>query len=195
MDDYEYNKEQKHTQSESPSTSSKASLTFAVYTDNIDSPVSCSTNDPGEDDSPNSSALIVPESRELRSPAMIDSARSVSVSDSKNVISETAYTEVIENKCGECERRMESKIKCNQQLERRVSFNPEVTIKEIPRRQEAVMSSEKYLYCMLFTVGIAIAVFSLLPTHPSLSPITSMTREEIIHRADYLLSSQWDVEL
>jgi hypothetical protein len=195
MDDYEYNKEQKYTQSESSSTSSISSLTFAVCTDNIDSSVSCSTNDPRDDDYPNSSALIGPESREPTSPAMIDSARSVSLSDSKNALSETAYTLVIENKCRKRKRRMESKIKGIQQLERRVSFNPEVTIKEIPRRQEAVMSSEKYLNFMLFTVGIAIAVFSFLPTHPSLSPITSMTREEIIHRTDYLLSSQWDVEL
>lgn len=195
MDYYEYNKEHKHTQSESSSTSSISSVTFDVYADNIDSSVSCSTNDPRVGHYPHSSALVVPVSRDLPSPAMIDSARSVSLSRSKNAISETAHAQVIENKCRERKRRMDSKIKCNQQLERRVSFNPEVSIKLIPRRQEDVVSSGNYLYFMLFTVGTVTAVFFLLSTHPSLSSISSMTSEKIIHRADYLLSSQWDVEL
>ncbi|KAL3796781.1 hypothetical protein HJC23_010928 [Cyclotella cryptica] len=194
-DNYEYKQEQ-HNQSESSLTSPTSSLNLDVYNDNIEASASCSSFGSGDDDYSHASALLVPESQKLPSPAVNDSARTAFLWDSENMISETAYTSIIQNKCRGRERPMENKINCIQQLERRVSFNPEVTIKEIPRRrQEAAISSEKFLYCMLLTVGIAIAVFSLLPTHPSLSPITTMTREEILHRADYLLSSQWDVEL
>ena len=83
------------------------------------------------------------------------------------------------------------------QYSRRVSFSPEVRIREIPRaqpRRNNELSSESYLYIMLFSVAIAIAVFSLVPAHPSLSP-HSLTGGEILQRAESMLSSQYDVEL
>ena len=75
---------------------------------------------------------------------------------------------------------------------KRVSFSPEVCElpKEQPQRRHDVT-----LYIMLLAVAIAIAVFSLIPLHPSLSPIYSMTRDDILRRAESILSSQWDVEL
>jgi len=96
--------------------------------------------------------------------------------------------------------RRQSLIKVEQKLSRRVSFSPEVKVCEIPRQtkqqqQHGELSSESYLYIMLFTVAIAIAVFSLMPAHPSLSPISSMTRGEFFERAETMLTSQWDVEL
>ena len=76
---------------------------------------------------------------------------------------------------------------------RRVSFSPEVKVREIPRQT----NSERHLYLMLLTVAIVIAFCSLLPApHPSLSvPITDMTAGEMIQRADNILKSQFEVEL
>lgn len=80
---------------------------------------------------------------------------------------------------------------------RTVSFSPVVDVCRIPRkaRRKESLSSEGYVYIMLFAVAIAIAAFSFLPAHPSLSPIYTMTRGEILSRAENMLSSQWDVEL
>ena len=76
---------------------------------------------------------------------------------------------------------------------RRVSFSPEVKVREIPRQT----SSERHLYLMLLTVAIVIAFCSLLPApHPSLSvPITDMTAGEMIQGVDNILMSQFEVEL
>jgi len=80
-------------------------------------------------------------------------------------------------------------------LSKRVSFSPDIKIREIPRRRRQVyeLSSEMYLYIMLFTVAIVIAVFSFMPPpHPKLSPVSC---GEMFLRAEKMLSSQWDVEL
>ena len=76
---------------------------------------------------------------------------------------------------------------------KRVSFSPEVC--ELPKGQPHQRRHDVTLYIMLLAVAIAIAVFSLIPLHPSLSPIYSMTRDDILRRAESILSSQWDVEL
>ena len=82
------------------------------------------------------------------------------------------------------------------QLKRQVTFNPQVTVQEIPSRQmNHHVSSEKYILLMLATVGILIAIISFFPAHPSLSPIASVSRKEVLRRADSILNSQWDVEL
>jgi hypothetical protein len=75
---------------------------------------------------------------------------------------------------------------------RRVSFSPEVKVREIPRQT----NSERHLYLMLLTVAIVIAFCSLLPApHPSLSvPISDMPGE-MFQRADNILKSEWEVEL
>ena len=82
------------------------------------------------------------------------------------------------------------------QLKRQVTFNPQVTVQEIPSRQmNHHVSTEKYILRMLATVGILIAIISFFPAHPSLSPIASVSRTEVLRRADSILNSQWDVEL
>lgn len=85
-------------------------------------------------------------------------------------------------------RSVETKSKAS----RRVSFSPEVKVREIPRQT----SSERHLYLMLLIVAIVIAFCSLLPApHPSLSvPISDMPGE-MIQRADNILKSQFEVEL
>ena len=83
----------------------------------------------------------------------------------------------------------------NRKLSKRVSFSPDIKIREIPRRRRQVyeLSSEMYLYIMLFLVAIVIAVFSFMPPpHPNLSPVSC---GEMFLRAEKMLSSQWDVEL
>ncbi|KAL3757101.1 hypothetical protein ACHAWU_002940 [Discostella pseudostelligera] len=92
-------------------------------------------------------------------------------------------------------------IEDTKQLSRRVSFCNEVKVRRIPywtqsaKQQCHELSSESYLYFMLFAVAIVIVIFSLMPANPSLSPIHSMDRVDIFQRADTILSSQWDVEL
>ncbi|KAL3807147.1 hypothetical protein ACHAXA_011771 [Cyclostephanos tholiformis] len=85
---------------------------------------------------------------------------------------------------------------------RHVSFSSEVEVCNIPPRPAATvqtqadeLSFEGYLYIMLIAVAIAIAVFSLVPAHPSLSPLHSKVRGDIFQLTDNLLKSQWDVEL
>jgi len=88
-----------------------------------------------------------------------------------------------------------SNLSQNRKLSKRVSFSPDIKIREIPRRrcQVCELSSEMYLYIMLFTVAIVIAVFSFMPPpHPKLSPVSC---GEMFLRAEKMLSSQWDVEL
>jgi len=83
----------------------------------------------------------------------------------------------------------------NRKLSKRVSFSPDIKIREIPRgrRQVYELSSEMYLYIMLFTLAIVIAVFSFMPPpHPKLSPVSC---GEMFLRAEKMLSSQWDEEL
>jgi len=83
----------------------------------------------------------------------------------------------------------------SRKLSKRVSFSPDIKIREIPRgrRQVYELSSEMYLYIMLFTLAIVIAVFSFMPPpHPTLSPVSC---GEMFLRAEKMLSSQWDVEL
>ncbi|KAL3783702.1 hypothetical protein ACHAW5_005187 [Stephanodiscus triporus] len=84
---------------------------------------------------------------------------------------------------------------------RRVSFSPEVEVCNITPGHAATtgqkrvheLSFEGYLYIMLLAVAVAIAVFSLVPAHPSLSPVHS--RGDIFRLTENLLNSQWDVEL
>ena len=84
-------------------------------------------------------------------------------------------------------------VERNSKAKRRVSFSPEVKVREIPLQ----INSERHLYLMLLTVAIVITFCSLLPApHPSLSvPISDMTAGEMIQRADNILKSQWEVEL
>jgi hypothetical protein len=178
------------------STSSISSLTSDNYSDDIESSISYSfESEADETEASFISALAKSELQQmLLSPVPTQPLRTTSLSDAEGTPSESTDTPIIQNTSYE---RLSSLAKQQKppQLKRRVSFNPEVTVKEIPRRQVGAISSEKYLYFMLLIVGIAITFFSLLPAHPSLSPVASMSRQEIIHRADSLLSSQWDVEL
>ena len=82
---------------------------------------------------------------------------------------------------------------------RRVSFCAQVQVKEIPQapppdKQE--LSFESYLYVMLLGIAGLILLFSLLPAHPSLSPtLATVTRDEVLERAEALLNGHWEVEL
>ena len=85
---------------------------------------------------------------------------------------------------------------------RHVSFSPKVEICSIPpapaatyQRRADELSFEGYLYIMLIALAIAIAVFSLFPAHPSLSPLHFTARGDIFQFTVNLLKSQWDVEL
>lgn len=124
--------------------------------------------------------------------------RSLSRADSYSEhVSSTAITPPMSNLCKE---RPTSLVKkeSRRAIERRVSFHSQVQVREIPRvtaKRHQEISSESYLYIMLFAVAIAIAVFSVMPAHPSLSPMYPITREDVMHRAGSMLSSQWDVEL
>ena len=91
----------------------------------------------------------------------------------------------------------QSIVKSEMKLSRRVSFSPDIKVREIPSttRQHDELSPEMYLYIMLFFVAVAIAMFSFIPAHPTLSPVYSMTRGEMLERAEKMLSSQWDLEL
>ena len=82
---------------------------------------------------------------------------------------------------------------------RRVSFCAQVQVKEIPKapspcKQE--ISFESYLYVMLLGIAGLILLFSLLPAHPSLSPtLATVTKDEMLERAEALLNGHWEVEL
>ena len=83
-----------------------------------------------------------------------------------------------------------------------MSFSPEVEVCDIMLGHAATgcirvheLLFEGYLYMMLLAVAVAIAVFSLVPAHPSLSPVHSMARGDIFRLTENLLNSQWDVEL
>ena len=85
---------------------------------------------------------------------------------------------------------------------RHVSFSPNVEVCDITPRHPASgqkrvdeVSFEVYLYVMLLAVAVAITVFSLVPAHPSLSPVHSTARGGILQLTENLLNSQWDVEL
>jgi hypothetical protein len=179
---------QSHQQSQSESISSSIS---SLTSDDIEASFSFSTVASEEDISLN--ACTATESQERPHPAF-NYTGSPLHSEAERTISATADTPVIQNLFRDRKDPLEDIPR--PQLERRVSFNPEVTVKEIPRRQaNDHLSSEKYLYFMLLAVGIMIAVFSFFPAHPSLSPIASVTKKEALRRADSILSSQWDVEL
>eukprot|EP00579_Thalassiosira_antarctica_P031410 CAMPEP_0202029024 /NCGR_PEP_ID=MMETSP0905-20130828/63757_1 /ASSEMBLY_ACC=CAM_ASM_000554 /TAXON_ID=420261 /ORGANISM="Thalassiosira antarctica, Strain CCMP982" /LENGTH=827 /DNA_ID=CAMNT_0048592761 /DNA_START=118 /DNA_END=2602 /DNA_ORIENTATION=- len=138
-----------------------------------------------------STTIVMPGPEELVS-------RNLALSDFSDYVSSTGATPQRSNLYHD---RCQSLIENEHKLRRRVSFSPEVEIREIPTREEPLKANheqhESYLYIMLFTVAIAIIVFSLMPpAHPSLSPVyNTMTRGDIFQRAESILSSQWDVEL
>lgn len=189
--DCESNQSPQQSLNESMS-SSISSLTSEIYQDDINASFSF-TSDEGSLHDP-SATLLVTESYQQLPPALNESGSPLhSETEGITIISATADTPLMKNLFqGKTRLEEDSRPK----LERRVSFNPEVKVKEIPRREvNDQFSSEKYLYFMLLLMGVVIAVFSFLPVHPSLSPIASMTRKEVLRRADTLLNSQWDVEL
>jgi len=138
-----------------------------------------------------STTIVMPGPEEVVS-------RNLAMSDFSDYVSSTGATPQRSNLYHD---RCQSLIENEHKLRRRVSFSPEVEIREIPTREEPLKANheqhESYLYIMLFTVAIAIIVFSLMPpAHPSLSPVyNTMTRGDIFQRAESILSSQWDVEL
>lgn len=187
-------------QSPPSSSSSISSLTSEGY--DIEAPFS------GEHDSHQGDSLKVHGVKEASSPLHFSTAiimpgpeeivsRNLAPSDYSDYVSSTGATPQRSNLYHD---RCQSLIENEPKLQRRVSFSPEVEIREIPTRGEPKANHEQhesYLYIMLFTVAITIIVFSLMPTaHPSLSPVyNTMTRGDIFQRAESILSSQWDVEL
>ena len=168
---------------------SLSSSISSLTTDDIENSLSFSTIDEEDD-----AAALFTSPIEQSSPVSANQTRSPLNSETECTISVTAGTPLIQNIRREHAVSMGDMPRS--QLERRVSFNPEVQVKEIPRREvNNGYSSERSLYFMLLLVGMLIAMFSLFPAHPSLSPIASMTRKEVLRRADSMLSSQWDVEL
>ncbi|KAL3791957.1 hypothetical protein ACHAWO_009472 [Cyclotella atomus] len=189
--DCESNQSPQQSLNESMS-SSISSLTSEVYQDDINASFSFSSDEGSLHNS--SDTLVVTDSYQQLPPAMNQTGSPLHSETEGTIISATADTPLIKNLFRYCKTRYGDDPR--PKLERRVSFNPEVKVKEIPRREvDDQFSSEKYLYFMLFLVGVVIAVFSFLPVHPSLSPIASMTRKEVLRRADTLLNAQWDVEL
>jgi hypothetical protein len=189
--DCESNQSPQQSLNESMS-SSISSLTSEIYQDDINASFSFTSDEGSLHDT--SATLLVTESYQQLPPALNESGSPLhSETEGTTIISATADTPLMKNLFqGKTRLEEDSRPK----LERRVSFNPEVKVKEIPRREvNDQFSSEKYLYFMLLLMGVVIAVFSFLPVHPSLSPIASMTRKEVLRRADTLLNSQWDVEL
>ena len=176
----------------SPQQSLNDSLSSSISsltTDDIENSSSFSTID-DEDDA----AALFTSSIQQSPSINANQTSSPLNSETECTVSATAGTPLIQNICRE--RTMFMGNMPRSQLERRVSFNPEVQVKEIPRREvNDGYSSERHFYFMLLMVGMLIAVFSFFPAHPSLSPIASMTRKEVLRRADSMLSSQWDVEL
>lgn len=190
--DCESNQSPQQSQNESLS-SSISSLTSELYPEDIKTSFSFSTVESEEDLPTASTPLAIELCQQL--PQDLNHTNSPLHSESKHtIISATADTPLIGNVFHNGRNAID--VSSRPQLKRRVSFNPEVKVKEIPRQEvKDQFSSERYLYFMLFTVGIVIAIFSFLPAHPSLSPIASMTRTEVFRRADSILSSQFDVEL
>ena len=115
---------------------------------------------------------------------------------SENYVSPTSSTPPRSNLYQD-RHQQQSIVKSEMKLSRRVSFSPDIKVREIPSttRQHDELSPEMYLYIMLFFVAVAIAMFSFMPAHPTLSPVYSMTRGEMLERAEKMLSSQWDLEL
>ena len=188
--DCESNPSPQQSQSESLS-SSISSLTSEMYPEDIKASFSFSTVGSEEDLLNASTTLSVAESYKELHQALNQTGTSPLHETESTPISATADTPLITNVF-----RAQAEDTPRPPLERRVSFNPEVKVKEIPRREmRDQFSSERYLYFMLALVGIVVIVFSFFPAHPSLSPIASMTRKEVLRRADSILSSQFDVEL
>ena len=116
---------------------------------------------------------------------------------SENDVSPTSATPPRSN-LHQDRQQQQSIVKSKMKLSRRVSFSPDIKVREIPsttRKQHDELSPEMYLYIMLFFVAVAIAMFSFMPAHPTLSPVYSMTRGEMLERAERMLSSQWELEL
>lgn len=201
VEDDEYDQDSR----ELHSASSISSLTTEMYSD-IESTFSHSNSRDEDEETEeaqctplflqlralSATALSMVTGSERKSPSVVTPIRSQSAVE---LISPTAATPTKSNVCRD-RRRREEEVETRPTLDRRrVSFSPDINVREVPRQQPNAVSSEKYIFIMLLAVGIAIAAFSYFPAHPTLSPITSMTTSEILHRADTLLNSQWDVEL